>query len=86
MHEFQQFADQLDGGVCAIRRAEWGRDDEWNVGLHVLGRGVSIVTTSLYGATELMRGGRGRWGHDVQYSDPDAATATELKATRNHHV
>jgi hypothetical protein len=79
MYQFQQLANQLNWRVCAKRVTERRRDDQWNVGLHVLGSGVSIVAARVHGASEFMRGRRGRRRNYVQHSDPDAAAAPELR-------
>ena len=81
MHQFQQLAHQLNWRVCAKRVAERRRDDEWNVGLHVLGRGVSIVAARVHRASEFMRGRRGRRSDDIQRPDTNAAAAPELRLT-----
>jgi hypothetical protein len=54
MHQLQQLADQLDWRVCANSLTERRRDHEWNVGLHVLGGGMSIDATGLYCAAEFV--------------------------------
>src|ERR1041385_5003773 len=80
MHEFQQFADQLDRVIRSDSVTERRRDDEWNVGLHVLGRRMSIVAADLHSASEFLRGWRRRWCNYVRHPDTDAATAPELRS------
>ena len=78
MHELQQFVDQLNWSIRAKSAAERRWDDERNVGLHVLGRRVSIDAACLHNAAKYLRGWRGSWRDDVQHSDPDAAVASKL--------
>src|SRR5689334_16014647 len=78
MRQLQHVTHQLDRWLRANSRTERSRNDERNVGLHVLGRGVSCNAARLHNASEFMRGRRWSWRNDVWHSHPDATAASKL--------
>src|SRR4029078_966699 len=82
VHQFQQFTDQLNRRVCSNSSAERRRHNQWNVGLHVLGRGVDLDASRLHDASEFVRRRCRSWRHHLQHSDPDAGVASKLESSR----